>query len=80
MITYGASNVCSNKKQCSSKDIPVASRGGPQDCETSRFPHFLDNRLTDDSEVCQPYSPAALYPHDATWYSFLLEAETKPWP
>jgi hypothetical protein len=30
---------------------PVTGRGGPQGCETSRLPHFLDNRLTDGSEV-----------------------------
>jgi hypothetical protein len=33
------------------KLIPVTGRGGPQGCETSRLPHFLDNRLTDGSEV-----------------------------
>jgi hypothetical protein len=30
--------------------MPVTGRGGPQDCETSRLPHFLDNRLTDAGE------------------------------
>jgi hypothetical protein len=38
--------------------IPVTGRGGPQGCETSRPPHFLENRLTDGGEVvsllCQP--------------------------
>jgi hypothetical protein len=29
------------------KAIPVTSHGGPQGCETSRLPHFLDNWLTD---------------------------------
>jgi hypothetical protein len=29
------------------KAIPVTGRG----CETSRFPHFLDNRLTDSGEI-----------------------------
>jgi hypothetical protein len=29
----------------------VTGRGGPQDCETSRLPHFLDNRLTDGGEI-----------------------------
>jgi hypothetical protein len=28
------------------KAVPVTDRGGPQGCETSRFPYFLDNRLT----------------------------------
>jgi hypothetical protein len=27
------------------KVIPVTGRGGPQGCETSRLPQFLDNRL-----------------------------------
>jgi hypothetical protein len=30
---------------------PVTGRGGPQGCETSRLPHFLDSLLTDGSEV-----------------------------
>jgi hypothetical protein len=34
-----------------SKAIPVTDRGSPQGCETSRLPHFLDNRLTDGGEV-----------------------------
>jgi hypothetical protein len=33
------------------KAIPVTGRGDPQGCETSRLPHFLDNRLTDGGEV-----------------------------
>jgi hypothetical protein len=31
---------------CKGKAIPVRSRGGPYGCETSRLPHFLDNRFT----------------------------------
>jgi hypothetical protein len=30
---------------------PVAGRGGPSDCQTSRLPYFLRNRLTDGGEV-----------------------------
>jgi hypothetical protein len=33
-----------------SKASPVTGRGGPQSCETSRLPHFLDNRLTNGVE------------------------------
>jgi hypothetical protein len=33
------------------KAIPVTVHGGPQGCDTSKFPHFLDNRLTDGGEV-----------------------------
>jgi hypothetical protein len=35
------------------KSIPVTGNGGPQGCETSRLPHFLNNRLTDDGEVAR---------------------------
>jgi hypothetical protein len=31
--------------------IPVTGRGGPQGCETSRLPRFLDNPLADDGKV-----------------------------
>jgi hypothetical protein len=44
------------------KTIPVTVRGGPQGCETLRFPHFLDNWLTDGCEVVSltlrpPFNP-----------------------
>jgi hypothetical protein len=28
----------------------------------------------------QPYAPAALYPQEGFWYSFLLDAESTPGP
>jgi hypothetical protein len=34
-----------------SRAIPVTGRGGPYGYETSRLPHFLDNRLRDGGEV-----------------------------
>jgi hypothetical protein len=33
------------------KDISVTGRGGPQRCEMSRLPHFLENRLRDGCEA-----------------------------
>jgi hypothetical protein len=61
------------------KAIPVTGRGGPQGYETSRLPHFLHNRLTDGGKVVSLMRrPAALYPQEDSWYSFLLEAESTP--
>jgi hypothetical protein len=43
------------------KFIHVTGGGGP--CETSRLPHFLDNRLIDGGEVVNlKRRSAALYP------------------
>jgi hypothetical protein len=33
------------------KTNPITCHGGPQGCEMSRLPHFLDNRLTDGGGV-----------------------------
>jgi hypothetical protein len=47
------------------KAIPVAGREGPYICESSRLPHFLDNRLTDGGEV------VSLMHHKDTEYEYL---------
>jgi hypothetical protein len=44
------------------KGIPVTGHGNPWGCEMLRLPCFLDNRLTDGSEVVSlmhwlPFSP-----------------------
>jgi hypothetical protein len=57
--------VCSGRK---SKAIRVTG------CETSRLPHFVDNRLTDGGEV------VSLMHQEESWYPFLLEAEWTPGP
>jgi hypothetical protein len=43
----------SSEKGKKKKDeaVSVTGPGGPQGCETSRFPHFLDSRLADGGEV-----------------------------
>jgi hypothetical protein len=41
--TYG-------KQKKRGKAIPVIGRGGPQGCETSSLPQFVDSRLTDGGE------------------------------
>jgi hypothetical protein len=49
-------------RKVKSKSGPVTGRGGPQGCETSRLPRFLDSRLTEGSEVVNltrqpPFTP-----------------------
>jgi hypothetical protein len=67
-------------KKKKGKATPLKGRERPQGCETSRFPHFLDIRLTNCREVviltCWPH----LCPREDSWYSFLLEAESNPGP
>jgi hypothetical protein len=47
-----------NNNNNKSEAICVTGHGGPEACEMSRLPYFLDNRLTDGCEVvsltCQP--------------------------
>jgi hypothetical protein len=44
----------------------------------SRLPQFLKNWLRDSGEVVSlTRLPAALYPEEDSYYSFLLEAESK---
>jgi hypothetical protein len=57
--------------------VVLTGRGGPKGCETSRLPHFLDNRLTDGGEdVSLRPRPTTLYPQEDFWYSFLSEAKS----
>jgi hypothetical protein len=61
-----------------SKAIAVTGGGGPQCCETSRIPHFLDNQLTDGDEVVSLTPGRALPTQEDSWYSFLLEVQSTP--
>jgi hypothetical protein len=62
------------------KAIPVTGREGPYVFETSRLPHYLDNRLTDGGEVVSLTRRPPFTPQKDSWYSFLLEAESTPGP
>jgi hypothetical protein len=44
----------------------------------SRLPHFLENRLTDSSEVVSLTHRPPFTPQEDSWYSLLLEAESTP--
>jgi hypothetical protein len=46
---YSTGKVQNNNNN--NKAIPVTGRGGPQSCEMSRLPQFVDNRLTDGGKV-----------------------------
>jgi hypothetical protein len=56
------------------KAVPVTGREGPQGCERSSFPHFLDNRLTDGGEVVSLTCRPSYTPQKDSWCSFLSEA------
>jgi hypothetical protein len=56
--------------------IPVTGRGCPEGCETSRLPHFLDNRLKYGGEVVNLTRRPSFTLQEDSWYSFLLEAES----
>jgi hypothetical protein len=57
--------------------MPVTMLRGPQGCETSRLPHFLDNRLTDGVQDISLKHRSLFTPQEDSWYSFLLEADPK---
>jgi hypothetical protein len=71
--------ICKSKKDIG-KAIPVTGHGGPYGCETLRVPHYLDNRLTDGGEVVSLMRRPPFTPHEDSWYSFMLEAESTPGP
>jgi hypothetical protein len=71
-----ALNICTLHNKSSfllieSKAVPVTGRGGPQNCETSRPPHFLDNPLTDGGKVVSLTRRPHFTIQEDSWYSFL---------
>jgi hypothetical protein len=62
------------------KAILVTGREGPQSCDTSRFPYFLENRLIDGGDVVSLMRRLPFTPQEVSWYSFLLKAESTPGP
>jgi hypothetical protein len=54
-----------------SKAILVAGCGGPQGSETSRLPHFLDNRLTDAGKFVNPKRRPSFTPRKIPGTRFL---------
>jgi hypothetical protein len=62
------------------KAISVTGRGSPWGCETSRLPHFLDNRLIDGGEFVSLTRRPPFTPQEDSWYSFLLVIGSTPGP
>jgi hypothetical protein len=62
------------------KAVPVTGREGPDGCEMSRIPHFVDSRLTHGGEFVSLTQRPPFTPQDDSWYSFLLEAESTSGP
>jgi hypothetical protein len=62
----------------SCKANPVTSRGDQQGYVTSRLPHLLHTRFTDGGEVVGLTHRPHLYPHEDSWYSFLLRGWADP--
>jgi hypothetical protein len=72
--------ICGRLYVVKGEAIPVTGPAGPDGCEASGFPHFLDDRLTDGSEVVSPTRRPTFIPEEDSWYSFILEAESTPKP
>jgi hypothetical protein len=89
-LTHEISNYISSQQYIASQSAhtsnkhvtgPVTGRAGQEGCETSSFPRFFDNRLTDGGEVVSlTHRQAALYPNEYSWYPFLLDTETTRGP
>jgi hypothetical protein len=73
-------DIWDDPEQLKCKAIPVTGREGPQGCETSKIPHFLDNRLIDGGKVVSLTRRPPITPQEDLWYSFLLAAELPPGP
>jgi hypothetical protein len=58
------------------KAIPVTDRGGPFGCETLRFPHFVDIRLTDGGKVVSPMHQLPFTPQEGRW-KYKIKINTK---
>jgi hypothetical protein len=70
----------SSNSEVNGKGILVTGCGGPYGCEAPRFPHFLENRLTDGGEVVSLTGWPPFIPQEDSWHSFLLKPESNPGP
>jgi hypothetical protein len=54
--------MCNIKQQLKGNALHVTGRGSSHNCDTSRFPHFLYNRLTDGIDIVRHTLRAPLTP------------------
>jgi hypothetical protein len=81
MKNYEFHSLISNfvfKKALKRETIRVADCGGPWGCDTSRFPHLLENQLRNGGEVAGLTRRPLFTPQEDSYCSFLLEAESAP--
>jgi hypothetical protein len=60
--------IAKGKGKVKRKAIPITGHEAQQSCETSRVPHYLDNRLTDGSEVVSLTRRPPFTPQEDSWY------------
>jgi hypothetical protein len=56
LITYKENGIYLGRLKVKGKTVLVSDSEGQYGCETSRFPHFLNNVFTDGSEVVSLYA------------------------
>jgi hypothetical protein len=76
----GVMSPLSHKGKAKGKAISATSPEGPYSCETSRLPHFLDNRLTDGGKCVSLTRRPHFAPQEDSWYSFLLKTVSTAGP
>ena len=61
------------------KAVPLEAWSGPEGSRKLRFPDFITT-AQDGGKVDSLRHRPSLPPRKCSWYSFLLEAESTPWP
>jgi hypothetical protein len=64
--------ICNKKEPVQAVEVLRVARGWGS--------HIFSHLAHTWQQGCQPNAPAAFYPQENSWYSFLLEAESTPGP
>jgi len=80
ILEYEASNnYALTDKTTKGKPVPLQAWNGPEGSRKLRFPDFMTT-AQDGGKVASLTHRPPLPPRKCSWYSFLLEAESTPWP